>query len=432
MLADFDGDCLKEISVLSCDYSGQAHIFKANGTELPGWPVVLPQRPPPLPVWVRFTMKVGAVSAAQLIGDEAPELIIANNSGTAVHTYSMNGTRLSSFDAGSDFCVVQNPVNGAPVGSSGAWTPHSFPVVADLDGDGTNEIISYSTNIACPISTYESTASRNIQIRNSAGIQLARFDLPALRDPTNQGSFLSPLIMDLTGDNQHEIVVADNNEGLFAYDRYGSLLPGWPISTISGLGINPFGPFSMLFSAPFPLSLDGTIPHKLGIAHISYDPMQSEPIFSNFEIYSAAGGAPIAAINQSSSSFTVPTYSVYAPVVSSLNQGNPAISYVNETGLVATDMTGALLPAFPKKVFWDGSPLVTNLDGLGGADLVMAVVQISSPDERKIMLYAWDTGSPLRTTSQVWPGVRRDAALSGVLPLIKPERTTTRASKQCS
>src|SRR5581483_6224262 len=111
-LADLDGDGLPEI-VVQTDTA--LHVFKGDGTVFPGWPVALAGIGNSAPV-------VGDVD-----GDQRPDIVVtveaSGTSGAGVLVFSRYGVLHPRFP------------KSLPIGSGGV------PAIADLDGDGRNDIV---------------------------------------------------------------------------------------------------------------------------------------------------------------------------------------------------------------------------------------------------------------------------------------------------
>jgi hypothetical protein len=83
------------------------------------------------------------------------------------------------------------------------------PAVADLDGDGKNEIIAARSNV--------------VDVWNADGTLKWRFDTQVGR------IWSSPVIADFVGDGNLEIAVAARDQ-IFMLDAYGKPVDGWPVS----------------------------------------------------------------------------------------------------------------------------------------------------------------------------------------------------------
>ncbi len=122
------------------------------------------------------------------------------------------GTRNVVCTAGQSTGEVQAPVFRMNLSGQTSW--YASPVIADLDGDGQNELIA---------------AYYSIYVFNSQGQLLDRID-------HNGGRVYAPhVVVDLEGDGVPEVVFGARHE-VYAYEwRNGGLVlkPGWPANTTS-------------------------------------------------------------------------------------------------------------------------------------------------------------------------------------------------------
>lgn len=193
LVGDMDGDGKMEIFV-DVGAERQIYGFRSDGSTLPGWPVAIP---------VRNLAKVMADldrdGRSELIGYSQDAsggqrlLLVVDHSGAIRAQWNL------------PFCDL-NPE-----------APELFPAVGNLDPDPDLEIVAVS---GCH--------------------GLALFDLKEPIGPVwaveTDGNFMaSPAIGDLDHDGKNEIVLgsfSSGNEiqgGLYAFNRQGKLLPGWPV-----------------------------------------------------------------------------------------------------------------------------------------------------------------------------------------------------------
>jgi hypothetical protein len=100
----------------------------------------------------------------------------------------------------------------------------SEPVVADLDNDGSPEVLfaSWGEN--------DNGESGKLYVLNARGQQLFAVDLPAPRGGSWSGGLAAPTLADIDGDGELEVIVNTVDAGVVAYDlpgtRYAHTL--WP------------------------------------------------------------------------------------------------------------------------------------------------------------------------------------------------------------
>lgn len=116
-------------------------------------------------------------------------------------------------EAGTSAGDVQEPVFWKNLRGETSW--YASPVVADLDGDGSNELIA---------------AYYSVFVFDSEGNEIATLE-------GGEGRVYAPhLVVNLEGDDATEIVYGNGHE-VYAYEWRGGaavLKPGWPVSTTTG------------------------------------------------------------------------------------------------------------------------------------------------------------------------------------------------------
>jgi hypothetical protein len=168
VLADFDGDGLREIVVGDHNLSsgnGAIHVIKNNGTVYPGWP--------------RFTQQwiYGPASVADIDGDGSLDILVGDQvlSGTPaskVYGWKSDGTNLPGFPIG-------------PI-----WSVNSQIIVADLDGDALVELM-FDDN----------TGSGIINGYNHDGTMMAGWPISV----TGSSFFCNPFVFDVEGNGSLNI-----------------------------------------------------------------------------------------------------------------------------------------------------------------------------------------------------------------------------------
>ena len=219
VIADIDGDGTNEVLVHSLDK--RLFAFRANGTQVPGFPVSLTSTFP------------SELAAADLDNDGACEIILGTQNGQ-LHVIRGNGLAQTGFPVN-----VGGPVTGSPlvlennriaigagpnlvlISSSGsevfskalsAAVPNGA-VPADLTRDGSSELVF-------------TTLDGKLYAVNQSGNDLPGF-------PINIGASFTapPLIADLDGDVYLEILMQSYISSVYAFNHDGSNVPGFPFGT---------------------------------------------------------------------------------------------------------------------------------------------------------------------------------------------------------
>ncbi len=256
-VADLDGDGKAEVIVGS--YSHKMFVWKGDGTVRPGWP---------RDVWdgIASGAAIGDVN-----GDAVPEIIVGSDvesdcascqpygkltRGGLVHAFDLAGNELPGWPFATDSFMSSSPVVADLDGDGrgeivvgGGYFPSdtttrghhlwviggngqlrwsfatrgvllSSPAVGDLTGDGRPEIaIADSTclNGAC--------AGGVVYLLSPSGGLLWWSDGKTTRAPAGSGAYFSgPVLADVTGDGRPDVVAADANWHVKAWDVNGQLL----------------------------------------------------------------------------------------------------------------------------------------------------------------------------------------------------------------
>lgn len=225
---DLDNDGRLEIIVGS--ESGRVFSWRSDGTALPGWPVDVRHR-----IWSSPTVLTGERIA--ILG--AGQMFVLDAQGRPVKGWPQPalgwGDSTAAFNG--QLLAIATLAEGVPpaflsafgitnAGVVHAWHPggtslpgfpvrldsdsDSSPALADLDRDGSDEII-------------VGDDAGLLHVFGQDGRELPGF-------PRTTGSLIeaSPAVADLDGDGSLDIVIGSWDGRMYAWDRYGRPLPGWP------------------------------------------------------------------------------------------------------------------------------------------------------------------------------------------------------------
>jgi hypothetical protein len=187
---DLDGDGNIEI-IAPAGYS--LNVWKSDGTPLSGWPKT---------IWDTNFSPSGVAVLGNLDSDEAPEILI-------------------NTDLGDDYIFKIFNSDGTEV--AGAWLQgesSGFPSLADVDGDKDLEIVGRKY-----------IDGTKIVVWHHDGTPVTGW--PRFADSVKAGLNYyagSPLVGDINGDGQMEIVIPSTNK-LFAWHHDGTPVQGWPKQT---------------------------------------------------------------------------------------------------------------------------------------------------------------------------------------------------------
>ncbi|MFH1844405.1 MAG: C25 family cysteine peptidase [bacterium] len=213
-LADLDGIAGKEIiaSEEAWDAAGvqnAIHVFRYDGTEVPGWPKLLRQNGNG---WNWSPPSVGDVD-----GDGSPEVVVNTLDGRT-WVWHADGTELmdGDNDASTDGVFIFRTDWGQEWGTSG-------PSLFDLDGDGAKEIIFGSKYQVADnyLFAYKYDQSQAPGFPYFAG---------------NGSITCSPTIADLNDDGTWEIIFICNDNAIHVVQQDGSTYSGYPRVCVNNSG----------------------------------------------------------------------------------------------------------------------------------------------------------------------------------------------------
>jgi hypothetical protein len=350
-VADLDGNGTREI--IAATVAGQLHWIGADGAGAPGWPVDLAAgcyAPP---------------SVGDLDGDGRAEVVVGDIEGR-LHAWRLDGTPAPGWPvtlpAGADTSSAPAPLFGAAA-------------LGDLDGDGRDEV---------------AVATAGGLVWTLTGRGETRPGWPqATHDRTDArllpGSLASPAIADLDGDGAPEIIAATNGGEVFAWHAGGARLPGWPAGIPHDARAG--------FGDPAVGDVDGD-----GRAEVVVTSEQGMDGSAAVAVFSAAGrplpGWPFILPETCNAGAALADFDGdgAAEIVAATIGGDASL-------FVLDGRTAAPLPGWPVHFSHqtiNASPLVADLDGDGELDIL--VPPLSTDLETHTWLWAGSrTGRELRT-----------------------------------
>lgn len=205
-IADMDGDgsldiVINTVGLAALQSFGRVHLLDANGVEAEGWPVNFNDK------WMLNAPALGDVD-----GDGIMEIVTGERVAAGVgyfHVIKMDGEPLN---------------DGWPVEVSS--NPAFTPSIGDINGDGIVDVITGTSSDGA------------LRAYDANGNLLEGF--PQMSASTSSLSYQSPLLVDITGDGNYEIVGARHGENpeYYVVDSDGEYLAGWPVEA-SGWTFSP-------------------------------------------------------------------------------------------------------------------------------------------------------------------------------------------------
>ncbi|HEX5719794.1 MAG TPA: VCBS repeat-containing protein [Thermoanaerobaculia bacterium] len=297
-------------------------------------------------------------------------------------------------------------------------TIFSSPALADLDGNGTLEII-IGADVHAEPPPFNTPTGGALWVFRSNGTQF-----PGFPRYVNHGIGSSPAVGDITGDGCADIVVgtafppppytSPTGRDLHAWNRDGSIPPGWPKALIG----HPHGsPALANLDADAALEVVTTVTRTNG-----------SPTGEGWVYGIDGNGATLAGFPMRPVTNNVDADSLQEPIVVRFGTAatDPSIfvgglifevGHVSKAGVQLSD-DRRLPPASPGQVFYETNrqvfgPAAADLDDNGTLVLVGASGRFA-PDPDDLGVYAWNLGTANGT--QPWPMFRQGPKRQGTAP----------------
>ncbi len=224
VISDIDGDGAKEIIVYAGN--GRLYVYNMQGFIKPGFPVKLQNT---VDAFGNLLI-VPSPAVGDVDGDGSKEIIIGTSDST-VNVVKTNGTQLAGFPVKLDGMIYSSPVisklNSTSykiIAASGSGTLYvintngtayamskladgfiSSPVVADIDADGTREIIIASTD------------GRIFNVNGTESLPV-NWEFKSVSEINS-----SPVVADVNGDGYQEVTYGAMNGAVYVLDKSGNM-----------------------------------------------------------------------------------------------------------------------------------------------------------------------------------------------------------------
>ena len=385
-MADLDGVPGLEFIVSQRNLGPKVHVFRADGSELPGWPRALNTA-------TGTTFNWAAPAVADIDGDYRPEVVVNTLNGM-VWAWNADGSEVRDGDAN----PATNGILYVRAGAEWEWS-RSGPTLVDLDGDGARDIVFGTKN--------DATGTKRLMALRHDGT-----DLPGFPRVVNGAVNCDISAGDLDGNGQRELVFYDNWRYLYAVRSDGTDYPGFP-------RLMPYTSSGEWVTSPALADLDDD-----GWLEIIYTP-NATGLSSKVVVVSTKTTDGTSGQVKAGWPVDLPGSSEASPVVGDLD-GDTVPEIVQGIGggdvgapynLYVYHADGTPMNGFP--ITLSGpvrtSPVITDLDGDLDVDLVYAGWDFK--------LHVWDLPFAHNAAQAFWPtykgNMKRDGVLSspGVAPV---------------
>lgn len=389
LLANVDDDVEYEILTYSPDFfcmeeevARSSHVFAFNGdgSEAVGWEGG---------TITSNSYKVGLL-AADMDGDDSMEIVLRGKGGDAM--------TLTIFDNVGEI-ISETTLNPSYWGAD----IEGRSVVGNMDDDDELEIVSAlpTENAGFSDSIGEFVNEGYVYVHNIDGTVVDGWPIILPGEP-----FSSPVVGDLDGDGDNEIVIGllyaskffpdTRYGGLYALDRNGNILPGWPVDK----GYE-------FWSTPSLADVDNDGDLEIGASKVSF----------NTYLLDHEGnilpGWPQ----------TTTWSNYYSTVMGSVSNGEIGLVatagswFYNQGGVYGWNVNGDPIQGFPKPTEDDaqGPAVIDDIDGDGDLEILASSDFDSSysSSKRRGSLYVWETSNQVNENGEEWPRFHKSEGLVG-------------------
>ena len=334
------------------------HVVDRFGAELAGWPKNIDVN------GTGSINPIGSPAMEDLDGDGLMEITIT--AGRCIFAWHADGTELRDGDS--------NPATDGVLAETGTLYSYGTPSIADIDGNGSREIIA-------------GMRDGKLYVFNADGTPYPGFPYVTGGDIT-----MGPAIGDIDGDGRQEIVFGSGVDAKLYAVRYdGSSAAGFPVSLALSGDWDSSPALADLNGDTYPdVVVGGSSGGVYAFSGVNGSPLPGFPF-----PFTDAMGNPVSVLS--------------SPVVVDLDgDGDLDLVVADHRGRVhAISSTGTELPGFPIQTgnATDTTPLVWDVDGDG-----LSEVLIQSLDQR---VYCWDTPWTFDAARAPWPMFKHDERHTG-------------------
>ncbi|MCD4706314.1 MAG: FG-GAP-like repeat-containing protein, partial [Candidatus Sabulitectum sp.] len=348
-VADLDGD--GDLEIVIAGQRSDLYVYRTDGTLEPGWPQNLDDD----------DGAAGSPALADLDNDGDLEIVIGTFK-------DLNGSSGYIFARMYVFHHDGTRYDGWPVYDVDSYAVSASPAIADIDNDGSLEIIVAGRD------------TQTVHAWNDDGTIVPGFpvSLSGLIDS-------SPTVADVDNDGDLEIFIATGSEKVYGLHHDGTFLAGWPQNMGGG---------STERSSPSigDIDGDGDLEIVCGSAHHNvYAWHHDGTIVTGWPQPTGTSGA----------------FAQGTPALADVNgDGDIEIIASAYTGIFVWDDDGTLHTGYPVETGWTrSSPVITDLDLDGDVEIIVGSMNHN--------LYAWDLAGTLNPGNVEWGSFRHDLYNSG-------------------